>query len=149
MGARAELYRRRRLAERTGAEHELELYGSEWPTRPPGARPCYCEWSHLQDRLLGKPSRPGHACACIGPVGTDIPGYPDDEERMKCFAQGQSLRRVTGVLSPIVDWYRAAIYAYTSVEFSGVDMDAVRAELVQRLGQLSPDDAECLIAELS
>lgn len=88
MGAQAVAYVRRKLAGITGATHEFELYFQPerlWP------RPCYCEWTHLQDRLLGRPKRDGIPCACVGPVPFNVPGYPDEEFRMRRFAEERNL----------------------------------------------------------
>lgn len=147
MGEQAMLYRRRKLAEKTGAAHELEFY--EPPQRKLRPEPCGCRWACLRRELLGKPEPPAYnfACACSGPIGI-VPGYPDDTERMRHFVQEQSLQRVTQLLAPIIQWYRDTCDLYMTTE-TDLDMNVIRAELVRKLAQLSPDDAESLIAELA
>lgn len=67
-GRQVSLYRQRKLAERSGAEHELELYFEPPPRRP---RPCFCEYNVICGNLPPE----GFACACAGEVGFDVPGY--------------------------------------------------------------------------
>lgn len=92
MGIQAMYYRWRKIAASSGAEHELEFYYQPevllWP------RPCWCEWSHLRDRLVGHPRRDAIPCACAGPVNFNVPGYrgqwgEGDEGRMRRFAESQ------------------------------------------------------------
>lgn len=92
MGAQAVLYKRRKLAAATQAEDELEFYYV--PAKLTWPRPCWCEWAHTKDKLLGRPERQGIPCACAGPVGFNVPGYTGhwgqgDEHRMREFARRQ------------------------------------------------------------
>lgn len=93
MGLQAMMYRRRKIATAAGAIDEVDYYDEPeqadpllWP------RPCFCEWSHLQDRLLGKPEREGIPCACAGAVPFNVPGYrgwwgEGDDHQMRRFAE--------------------------------------------------------------
>lgn len=90
MGLQAMRYVQRKLAEKCGAEHELEFYFTPIELHYP--RPCWCEWSHLRCRLLGQPPLPPIPCACAGPVNFNVPGYTGrwgegDEDRMRRFVE--------------------------------------------------------------
>jgi hypothetical protein len=147
MGEQAIVYRRRKLAEKTGAAHELELYHDPPPWRG-GNRPCFCEWSHLQDRLLGNRQRQGFPCACAGQIGMDVPGYPNDEQRMRRFAQEQALETIRRILAPVIDWYRETFDLHERME-AEFDIDAFQAELIRRVSQLPPSDVEELVGRLA
>lgn len=91
MGIQAMMYRWRRLMEKSGADNEFDYYHTPevllWP------RPCWCEWSNLRNRLLGRAPLPSIACACAGPVNFNVPGYEGrwgegDENRMRRFCEG-------------------------------------------------------------
>lgn len=81
----------RRIARISGARDEVEYYPEPREVLP-WPRPCFCEFSHLRDRLLGLPEREGVPCACAGPVGFNVPGYTGhwgqgDEHQMRRFCE--------------------------------------------------------------
>lgn len=90
MSAQVIRYKHRQIAERSGADNEVEFYtdpvGVDWSKQP-----CHCAWNVLKRELLDipEPTDPvAWACACVGP-SCIVPGYPHNRAKMRAFAEEQ------------------------------------------------------------
>lgn len=74
MGVQAMRYRQKKLAQIYGVDDEFTLYTNYSEMLGPH-RPCWCEWTVMEHRLLGEPPPTMIACACAGQVSFEVPGY--------------------------------------------------------------------------